>query len=45
MSTVPETGCRGETLPLEKFNVADPRLYQEYSWRPYFGRLRREAPA
>ena len=31
-------------LPLDKFNVADPRLYQEDLWRPYFARLRREAP-
>ena len=44
MSTLTETGRGGETLPLEKLNVADPRLYQEDSWRPYFARLRREAP-
>ena len=31
-------------LPLDQFNVADPRLYQEDLWRPYFARLRREAP-
>ena len=41
---VTETG-RAETLPLDKLNVADPRLYQEDSWRPYFARLRREAPS
>ena len=33
-----------DTLPLEEINVADPRLYQEDRWRPYFARLRREAP-
>ena len=44
MSAVTETGREAETLPLEKLNVADPRLYQEDSWRPYFVRLRREAP-
>jgi len=44
MSAVTETGREAETLPLAKFNVADPRLYQEDSWRPYFARLRREAP-
>jgi len=31
-------------LPLDKIDVADPRLYQEDRWRPYFARLRREAP-
>ena len=44
MSAVTETGREAETLPLEKLNVADPGLYQEDSWRPYFARLRREAP-
>jgi len=44
MSAVTESGREAGTLPLEKFNVADPRLYQEDSWRPYFARLRREAP-
>jgi cytochrome P450 len=44
MSAVTETGREAETLPLEKLNVADPRLYQEDSWRPYFARLRHEAP-
>jgi len=44
MSAVTEAGREAETLPLEKLNVADPRLYQEDSWRPYFVRLRREAP-
>jgi cytochrome P450 len=33
-----------DALPLEKINVADPRLYQEDLWPPYFARLRREAP-
>jgi cytochrome P450 len=31
-------------LPLDKIDVADPSLYQEDRWRPYFARLRREAP-
>jgi len=44
MSAVTEAEREAETLPLEKFNVADPRLYQEDTWRPYFARLRREAP-
>ena len=33
-----------DALPLEKIDVADPRLYQEDRWPPYFARLRREAP-
>jgi cytochrome P450 len=32
------------TLPLDKFDVSDPALYQTDSWYPYFERLRREAP-
>ena len=44
MSAVTQTQREVETLPLEAFNVADPRLYQEDLWRPYFARLRREAP-
>ena len=31
-------------LPLHTIDVADPRLYQEDRGRPYFTRLRREAP-
>ena len=44
MSAVTQTRREVETLPLEKIDVADPRLYQEDRWRPYFARLRREAP-
>ena len=33
-----------DALPLNTINVADPRLYQQDIWRPYFARLRREAP-
>jgi cytochrome P450 len=35
---------RGGHPALEKINVADPRLYQDDVWPPYFARLRREAP-
>ena len=41
--SVPTRGAV-DALPLEKINVADPRLYQEDIWPPYFARLRREAP-
>ena len=44
MSAVTQTQREVDTLPLEAINVADPRLYQEDLWRPYFARLRREAP-
>jgi cytochrome P450 len=44
MSVVTQTQREVDTLPLAAFNVADPRLYQEDLWRPYFARLRREAP-
>jgi cytochrome P450 len=44
MSIVTPTRSEVDTLPLEKINVADPRLYQEDRWGPYFARLRREAP-
>jgi cytochrome P450 len=32
------------TLPLEKFDVGNPALFQEDVWAPYFRRLRREDP-
>ena len=44
MSAVTQTQREVDTLPLQAINVADPRLYQEDLWRPYFARLRREAP-
>lgn len=33
-----------DALPLDQINVADPKLYQDDVWSPYFARLRREAP-
>jgi cytochrome P450 len=44
MSIATPTRSEVDTVPLGKINVADPRLYQEDRWRPYFSRLRREAP-
>lgn len=32
------------TQPIEGFDVSDPALYEHNAWRPYFARLRREAP-
>ncbi|MEZ5594822.1 MAG: cytochrome P450 [Pseudomonadales bacterium] len=31
-------------MPLEEIDVSQPTLYQNDTWRPYFARLRREAP-
>lgn len=44
MNAPVETRRAVDALPLDKINVADPRLYQEDIWAPYFARLRREAP-
>ncbi|MGO9421511.1 cytochrome P450 [Roseiarcus sp.] len=33
-----------EELPLDQIDVSDPALYQQDVWRPYFRRLRRDAP-
>jgi cytochrome P450 len=32
------------SIPLDKIDVSQPRLYQEDIWEPYFERLRREDP-
>jgi cytochrome P450 len=32
------------SMRLDQFDVSDPAIYQSDSWRPYFERLRREAP-
>ncbi len=32
------------SLPLDKIDVSDPKLYQDDIWYPYFERLRREDP-
>ncbi|MBC6428098.1 MAG: cytochrome P450 [Cellvibrionales bacterium] len=31
-------------IPLDQLDVSDPKLYAQDSWRPYFARLRKEAP-
>ena len=33
-----------EAMPLDGFNVSDPKLFQQDIWQPYFRRLRRDAP-
>ena len=32
------------TTPLDQIDVSDPRLLEQDAWRPYFARLREEAP-
>ena len=32
------------SVPLDRIDVSDPRLYQDDIWYPYFERLRREDP-
>ena len=32
-------------IPLDEIDVSDPALFQNDTWRPYFARLRDEAPA
>ena len=33
-----------EKIPLEKIDVSQPHLFKDDTWRPWFARLRREAP-
>jgi len=33
-----------KAAPLAQFDLSDPRLYEQDAWRPYFARLREEAP-
>jgi cytochrome P450 len=44
MNTAAQSWPEVDALPLETIDVANPRLYQDDAWRPYFARLRREAP-
>jgi len=36
--------ARAASMPLNQIDVSDPSLYAEDAWRPYFARLRAEAP-
>jgi len=40
----PDAASPAWTVPLEKFDVSDPQLYQDDTWYPWFERLRREDP-
>ncbi len=39
-----EPGRDVGSIPLDKIDVSDPAIYESDTWRPYFERLRREAP-
>jgi cytochrome P450 len=39
-----DPASEANSLPLDKIDVSNPKLYQEDTWYPYFERLRREAP-
>ncbi len=42
---IPEDlGAEAWSLPLDRLDVSNPRLYQEDCWHPYFARLRQEDP-
>ncbi len=43
-SVVADHAKLAEQLPLDQIDVSDPALYQHDVWRPYFRRLRRDAP-
>ncbi len=43
-SVVADHARLAEDLPLDQIDVSDPALYQQDVWRPYFRRLRRDAP-
>ena len=44
MGELREQQAAVEAVPLEEIDVSRPELYRDDSWRPWFARLRREAP-
>ncbi len=44
LAVVADHARLAEELPLDFIDVSDPALYQQDVWRPYFRRLRRDAP-
>jgi cytochrome P450 len=44
MATQLRAGDPAETTPLNRIDVTDPTLYVNDTWRPWFARLRAEAP-
>ncbi len=44
MSTLTDQQAAVDAVPLEEIDVSRPELYQNDTWRPWFARLRAEAP-
>ena len=44
MSTMMDQQAEADRQPLEEIDVSEAALYRDDAWRPYFARLRREAP-
>lgn len=42
--TMPQDADEVSKIPLSQIDVSDSKLYQQDTWRPYFKRLRDEAP-
>ena len=44
MNTLTDQQAAVDAVPLEEIDVSRPELFQHDTWRPWFARLRREAP-
>ena len=44
MTALTDQQAQVDAVPLEEIDVSRPELYQYDTWRPWFARLRREAP-
>ena len=44
MNTLTDQQAPADAVPLEEIDVSRPELFQNDTWRPWFARLRREAP-
>ena len=44
MSTIADHQAAADAVPLEEVDVSRPELFENDSWRPWFARLRRDAP-
>ena len=44
MSSVLEEQAEVDRVPLEEIDVSKASLFRDDTWRPWFARLRREAP-
>ena len=44
MDTLTDQQTAVDAMPLEEIDVSRPELFKDDTWRPWFARLRREAP-